>query len=126
MVIVNKKRKILYTILIVAILCFCSFYYYINYFHYMGRIVTEHGLYTGEFRGMQFNGFGKFDFSNGVIYEGQWKGNIMEGYGKMTFVDGSKYEGEFKEGYMSGNGKMTTSNGTVKIGEWDKGKYISN
>ncbi|MFY9569468.1 MAG: hypothetical protein WAP56_09935 [Acetivibrionales bacterium] len=48
--------------------------------YHIGTYIDEHGVYTGEFRGKLFHGWGHLEFSNGAVYEGEWKEGVMEGY----------------------------------------------
>ena len=64
------------------------------------------------------NGFGVWQYVDGVIYEGNWKDDLRHGQGVCTYDDGSKYEGNWKDDLMHGNGTFTWADGEKYEGEW--------
>lgn len=120
-----KRRIILYSIFLVALILFASSIYYFNYREYTATITIDGDeTYTGQFKGGSFHGYGKFTNCANVTYEGQWNQGNIEGKGKMTFADGSTYEGEFIDGYYHGQGSITYPDGKKVTGTWQNGKLL--
>ena len=55
------------------------------------------GIYEGEFKDSEKEGYGIFYYSDGTIYEGEWKSNHPEGYGIFYCSNGDIYETEWKD-----------------------------
>ena len=72
---------------------------------------------------MDKNGFGRKEYSNGVIYEGNFVNGIPEGQGTIYYTDGSVYKGEVRMSEPWGKGKLTYADGTVLEGYFKEGKY---
>ena len=91
-------------------------------------------IYDGDIINDQFEGKGKYVYSNGEYYVGQFKNNLRHGKGVLYYNDNKiKYEGDFKEDKYEGNGKYYYENGEYYIGPFKnnfnngKGKlYYSN
>ena len=77
--------------------------------------------YVGQFRNGDFSK-GTFTRSNGEVYTGEFKGMSFDGQGELTFPDGSKYVGGFKDGKFDGQGTSISPDGTKVEGEWKDGK----
>ena len=69
------------------------------------------------------NGFGRTEYSNGVIYEGNFVNGIAEGMGTIYYTNGTVYKGEVRMGEPHGHGKMTYADGTVREGYFKEGHY---
>ncbi len=118
----NKKvQMILLVITIIVVGVFSYLIYLWEFATSIGILSVEDGIYSGEFKGKNFNGNGTFKSSLGAKYEGQWVDGEMSGYGVMTFADGSKYEGEFEHGSFHGKGKITQADGKVTKGIFENG-----
>lgn len=67
-------------------------------------------VYSGEFRGNLFHGYGTLTFAGGKTYTGDFENGQMHGFGKLTFSTGN-YLGEFKLGRFHGQGTLTLAEG---------------
>ncbi len=84
--------------------------------------VNELGsYYEGELRSYQYEGEGKFYFSNGRVIVGSFKNNMQNGYCVFQQRNGAQYEGNFVDGKYEGEGRYTDSAGEVKEGIWKAG-----
>lgn len=57
------------------------------------------------------------------VYEGQWKENQQNGFGILKYSNGDIYKGYFKDGVPHGHGSFkqgnfTTSAASIYIGDW--------
>ena len=76
--------------------------------------------YEGEFVNGAREGVGTYIKINGDKYTGQWKQDKLDGYGIFEWFDGVKYEGQYKNGLQDGSGTYTFLNGNTYEGEWIK------
>jgi hypothetical protein len=62
-------------------------------------------------------------FHDGGLYEGDWKADQANGYGRMRFASGGDYEGEWKEGWMNGQDRIVyASSGCSHQGLFEEGR----
>ncbi len=90
--------------------------------------IPGEGTYTGQLRGMSFNGYGTYisHEMGGVSYEGEWKNGIFNGQGTLSFADGSKLSGDFVDGIIHGIGHTICPDGHVTEVDFGKGTIIDN
>jgi hypothetical protein len=77
-------------------------------------------IYTGTMVKGYGDGFGRLVSENGM-YVGEWKKGLQHGKGRHDLPDGSWYQGEWKDGYPHGRGQMLTPDGQLLNGYWNKG-----
>jgi len=77
-------------------------------------------IYTGTMVKGYGDGFGRVVSENGV-YTGEWKKGLQHGKGRHDQADGSWYQGEWKDGYPHGRGQMLTPDGQLLNGYWNRG-----
>jgi hypothetical protein len=73
---------------------------------------------SGCIYGDCYNGYGKYEWSNGDFYIGNWKNGKQDGQGSYTFKNGGKYFGEYKDGARHGSGTYTWIDGEKYSGQW--------
>jgi predicted permease len=83
------------------------------------------GFYSGEWKGMLKDGYGRYTYPSGAKYEGEWKDGVKEGRGVYRFSNGGVYEGEWREGVQDGLGVRTYASGRVQAGNWRAGKLAA-
>ncbi|KAL4477729.1 hypothetical protein ABPG72_018903 [Tetrahymena utriculariae] len=82
---------------------------------------------------IEMEGFGRFEYRNGLVYEGQWKlvngVKMKHGEGVLIFQGSTSYEagneeyrGSWQEDKMHGFGVYKYTSGAIYTGEWYKGK----
>jgi hypothetical protein len=82
--------------------------------------VCYDGLYTGQMKNGELNGWGVLKFDNGDHYEGGFKDGQFHGFGRMEWrAFGDAYEGTFCYGKKSGKGKLTLRDGFSYDGYWE-------
>jgi hypothetical protein len=100
-----KNRKIFY---ISIAICLLAFFLVIAYWTVLPRYgtldISGEGVYTGQLRGMTFNGYGTYISYTvgGTSYEGEWRNGVFHGQGTLTFANGSQLSGEFINGTLQG------------------------
>lgn len=68
------------------------------------------------------NGYGIYDYSNGMQYAGYWKNRKYQGKG-ILYKDGVMYyKGSFDNGEMNGYGEVYKDGVTIYKGKWKNGK----
>lgn len=70
----------------------------------------------------EYEGRGKYTFSNGEKYIGQFRASEMHGYGIAHFASGDRYEGNFHLDKRSGKGIIYYADGDKYDGLWLEGK----
>jgi len=65
-------------------------------------------------------GFGTFEYDNGVIYEGLWQDDMPNGRGTFRFNTGDVYQGEITNDQAQGFGIYSSSNGAIYVGYYDQ------
>lgn len=90
--------------------------------HGYGQLTLGSNSYTGDFLTNQFDGNGKYIWSDGQSYEGGWKSNKMHGYGELIYADGKSYSGHFSEGIREGFGTFKWGDDREYKGGWSQGK----
>lgn len=78
-------------------------------------------VYQGEFKKSMRHGHGKASSPAGNVYDGEWNHDIAEGKGTYLWPNGEKYTGEFSNGKVNGEGKKVYCNGRVHQGAWKDG-----
>ncbi|EGR29752.1 MORN repeat protein, partial [Ichthyophthirius multifiliis] len=79
-------------------------------------------------------GFGRFEYRNGLVYEGQWKlfnnQKVKHGEGVLIFQGSTSYEagneeyrGSWEDDQMNGFGVYKYTSGAIYSGEWKDGKH---
>ncbi|MFD2742284.1 MULTISPECIES: PLD nuclease N-terminal domain-containing protein [Sphingobacterium] len=71
---------------------------------------TKNGMAHGT-------GTGVWDASGGT-YNGDWKENKRDGYGVYNWKDGVRYEGEFRQDKREGKGSYYWPSGERYVGQW--------
>ena len=89
-----------------------------NHMHGKGMLVSETGIYSGDFIMHKMCGTGRYDFNDGSIYIGEFSENLFNGQGILGYDQHIVYEGEFFEGLRQGDGTMIFDNGDVYEGGW--------
>jgi len=70
------------------------------------------------------NGFGVYDFDDGIQYMGQWKDRKFEGIG-LVYTNGDLYyDGNFSNGVFHGRGKVYQNGQLVFDGEFKNGEPV--
>lgn len=64
-----------------------------------GEIRLDSGLYKGNFKNGNWEGYGTYTYNTGNSYQGNWKDGKFNGKGKYIGNNGSIWWGEFKENY---------------------------
>jgi len=89
-----------------------------------GHFETEDpkGLYFGDWKNDNFDGFGYFEWTqHGLKYEGEYASGLRNGQGLLEWkTNGDKYEGEFADDMKHGKGLFKWHNGDVYDGEYSK------
>lgn len=67
-----------------------------------GTMITDKGVYEGEFQDLQPHGYGVMYYNNGNIYQGNWK-----------------------HGKKQGIGLKNNNNDTLYFGEWEKDELVN-
>ncbi|MCI2230276.1 hypothetical protein MC378_13945 [Polaribacter sp. MSW13] len=68
------------------------------------------------------NGYGIYDYSNGMQYAGYWENEKYQGKG-ILYNDGIMYyKGSFEKGEMNGYGEVYKDGETIYKGQWKNGK----
>ena len=90
--------------------------------HGFGKLIIGSNSYTGDLFADQFDGNGKYQWSDGRSYDGGWKSNKMHGYGDFKWADGKSYSGHYSEGIREGVGSFIWGDGREYKGGWSQGK----
>ena len=85
---------------------------------------VDEGKYSGEFKNGERNGHGTFKWIDNEIYTGQWLNDKMNGYGMYSFKNGDKYEGSWVDNNFSGEGTYFFTDGKIFKGTWENGVNI--
>ena len=78
----------------------------------------------GRFEGQrnkygEWEGFGRYTFSDGSLYEGEWRANQQEGVGTFWYaLSGNKYHGQWRAGMKHGHGMFGYADGRVEVGTY--------
>ena len=88
----------------------------------IGKMVSEIGVYEGEFKNYKLNGYGVYTRSNGKIFEGKFVDNQIP-KGKLTFPNGCIYVGDINGTKMEGKGILTFVNGDTYDGYFLNNKF---
>ena len=81
--------------------------------------------YEGNWENDKFNGFGKYQYSNGDVYTGEFKDNLHHGNGILKCIDGTSYEGQFENHKFHGRGTFYDIDGIAWRGEFREGFFSS-
>ena len=65
-----------------------------------GQLITEKGVYEGEFADLSPHGFGIMYYNNGDIYKGNWKCGNKEGLGLKKNHNGEMFFGHWTAGLL--------------------------
>lgn len=68
------------------------------------------------------NGYGIYDYSNGMQFAGYWKNRKYQGKGILYKNGVMYYKGSFVNGEMSGYGEVYKDGETIYKGQWKNGK----
>ena len=84
-----------------------------------GLVSGRGGHYEGErnARG-EWEGFGRYTFTDGSVYEGQWRANRQDGLGTFWYASGNEYYGQWKAGKKHGKGTFGYADGRVEVGTY--------
>eukprot|EP01119_Soliformovum_irregulare_P020341 TRINITY_DN6566_c0_g1_i1.p1 TRINITY_DN6566_c0_g1~~TRINITY_DN6566_c0_g1_i1.p1 ORF type:complete len:1230 (+),score=370.31 TRINITY_DN6566_c0_g1_i1:414-3692(+) len=86
-------------------------------------ILPNGDMYIGVFNSQgEYNGKGKYIFSNGISYEGQFYAGRYNGFGFLRGDKGEKFQGIFKEDKYHGQGTCQYSNGDSYTGMYSEGE----
>ena len=85
---------------------------------------NDGGVYRGEWRGVEKNGRGAYQYASGARYEGEWRSNVKDGRGIYYYPKGGSYQGEWSKGVPQGVGVRTFANGATKAGRWAQGELV--
>ena len=82
-------------------------------------VSSRGGHYDGErnARG-EWEGFGRYTFTDGSVYEGQWLANQHDGLGTFWYESGNEYYGQWKVGKKHGKGTFGYAEGNVEVGTY--------
>jgi hypothetical protein len=75
-----------------------------------------HVGYWGQWKNNMRNGFGTFQWVNGMKYEGNWKNNLRSGKGTLFNPNGERLEGVWKNDKLNGMAVLKLPDGKIK--EW--------
>ena len=90
--------------------------------HFYGRKIYADGVYIGNFKDGQKDGFGRAEFNNGDLLVGEWRNDIIDGPGNYTFGTESQWFGDFVQANFKNRrtecpGRVEFANGNVYVGE---------
>ena len=59
---------------------------------------TEHGKYTGQFKGGSIEGPGTFEWNDQTLFDGEFRNGLPHGEGTLKFLQGKTLVGLWEEG----------------------------
>jgi hypothetical protein len=84
-----------------------------------GAVSGRGGYYEGERNAKgEWEGFGKYCFTDGSIYEGEWRANQQHGHGTFLYASGNRYVGQWRAGKKDGKGTFGFADGRVEVGTY--------
>lgn len=86
-------------------------------FRWVGGVSKK---YEGNIYKSLNEGFGIYNYRNGLRYEGNWHKNQRYGIGKLYFIDGYLYNGEWNQDLREGYGQLLHHGKIVYKGQWEK------
>lgn len=111
------SRKVLYSVLLIAVCIFGILYYQLT----SDQITTVAekemlggGTYTGEMKKGLFHGEGVFEATTGVVYEGEFEDGYFHGEGRLIFPGGNTLVGRFERGFVVERYKIVRPDGTIE------------
>merc|ERR1719468_686803 len=72
--------------------------------HGSGIWKSQTAEFRGEFRQDEYEGWGRYIFSDGRLYAGQWRRGHMTGQGEMDWPNAAKYAGGYLQDKQHGDG----------------------
>ena len=88
-----------------------------------GEFTSDAGeIYSGQFNGDRFHGFGVMIYQNADVYCGEWVDSMYHGLGEYVFASGNVYRGGWIQGKKHGIGEFKYADGSLYRGEYVDGK----
>ena len=92
-----------------------------NNYEYSKKVYNN-GVYKGEFKNNQRNGYGEMNYENGEYYFGQWLNDRRNGKGILYYYKHKiKYKGDFVSDKFEGMGKYIDENDNYYVGQFFNG-----
>ncbi len=89
-----------------------------------GKYQYNNGVYRGFFMNNNKNGYGHYSWNNGDFYFGNWTNNTRNGYGSYFWANKTNYIGEWKNNIITGYGVKKELSGSFSRGIWQNGKLV--
>ena len=72
------------------------------------------------------NGYGVYDFNDGLQYMGEWKNDVFNGEGILYVKGAMYYKGSFENGVLHGSGKVYQNGELIFEGQFKNGEPVMN
>lgn len=97
-----------------------------NTFNGKGKLTNSKGVYIGDFKDGQQNGYGEYSWKDGSIYRGYFRNGEREGDGEYyNAKNQSIARGHWKKGLLNGNGEYFEPTGAKHRCIWENSKIKS-